>query len=103
MMRDKKRYLLILFSHKLSCNPEDLKRDFMTEMMRAMGHTDYALSNLRIISISGDSMVARVNLAVLEKFVISTALVRSVSGMQVGFLTARSSGSIAGLSKKASS
>lgn len=103
MMRDKKRYLLIRFSHSLGDVSEQFKRDFMAEMMRAMGAVDYALSNLRIISVSNDSMVVRVNLAMLEKFVVSAALVRRISGTSIGFLTVRSSGSIAGLSKKISS
>ena len=98
MMRDKKRYVLIRFSHVQNCDAEQFKRDFMAEMMRAMGQVDYALSNLRIIKLSNEEMVVRVNLAALEKFIMATALVRHVSGIEIGLLTVRNSGSLAGLS-----
>jgi RNase P/RNase MRP subunit POP5 len=101
MMRDKKRYVLIRFSHAQNCETEQFKRDFMAEMMRVMGQVDYALSNLRIIKLSNEEMVVRVNLAALEKFIMATALVRHISGIEIGLLTVRNSGSIAGLSKKA--
>jgi RNase P/RNase MRP subunit POP5 len=101
MMRDKKRYVLIRFSHAQNGDQEQFKRDFTAEMMKVMGQADYALSNLRIIRLSSSEMVVRVNLSTLEKFIISTALVRRVSGAEIGLLTVRNSGSIAGLSKVA--
>jgi RNase P/RNase MRP subunit POP5 len=102
MMRDKRRYILVACTKKISDGErKEFERALHSELIRQIGEMEYFMANPKIMKFVGeDSFIIRTGLRKYGSMIVALALTKNVGGRDMGLHTLRSSGTIRALEKE---
>jgi len=101
MMREKRRYILVMSSRPVS-EPERkrFEAELYSALLSQLGEAEYFMANPKVVKFIGkDRLILKVMLERYEESIVALTLIRSMAGKPIGLYTLRSSGTIKALQK----
>lgn len=99
MMRDKKRYVLVEASVKISEDERSFSNSLYKELIRCIGEINYHKVNPRVMKLVGEKrFIIRSSLEGTGQLVLAFALIKKINNTEMSFYTLKSSGTIKAVS-----
>ncbi|MFI5412266.1 MAG: Rpp14/Pop5 family protein [Candidatus Micrarchaeales archaeon] len=98
MMRDKKRYVLVETSIKISEDERGFSHSLYKELIRCIGEINYHNVNPKFIKFVGQNrFIIRASLDGTAELILAFALIKKIGDKEISFYTLKSSGTIKAL------
>ncbi len=98
MMRDKKRYILVETSVKISEDERSFSHSLYNELIRCIGEINYNKVNPKVMKLVGQNkFIIKSSLEGTTQLVLAFALIKKVGNKEMAFYTLKTSGTIKAL------